>query len=133
MKIRYLAIITGLVFGLTFVNFNTAIAQKKDHNKVIPKNPNIPLIDFINRVPGVIVMNQGGQPRVMLRGSTTLTGNNRPLFVVDGYYLETFEQLENAVDVVNIAEINVLKGIQASDRYGMRASNGAIVIKTVSN
>jgi len=95
-----------------------------------PQNPSIPLIDYIRRLPGVLVMNQGGVTKIQLRGSTSLLGDSSPLFIVDGRYLSTFSQLENTVEVNDIGNIDVVKGPDAGTRYGLRGSNGAIVITT---
>lgn len=72
----------------------------KSAKQVGPKNPSIPLIEYIRRLPGVVVMNQGGVTRLMPRGSRL--GDNDPLFVVDGRYISTYTQLENTVEVNDI-------------------------------
>ncbi len=86
----------------------------------------------------------------MLRGPTSFTGNNQPLFVIDGIIVSNnnfrntgtdgLEQsLDNQVDYGNrgadinpqdIESITVLKGPAAAALYGSVASNGAIVITT---
>jgi TonB-linked SusC/RagA family outer membrane protein len=94
---------------------------------------------------------QGGSARVVIRGSNSLTGNNQPLFVVDGVPIDNsaprlyggmaavtnYSNLDygNAAGDINphdIESITVLKGPNAAALYGSRAANGAILITTRS-
>ncbi len=88
----------------------------------------------------------GGSTNVIIRGYSSITGNNQALFVVDGIPLsnETFNTGDqatggdgydygNAASDINpddIESINVLKGSAATVLYGSRAANGAIIITT---
>ena len=102
-------------------------------------------------VPGMIVMNTssrvGTSPRIQIRGTSTLLGNQDPLWVVDGIIQEDplsidanaamIEDLRtiigNQVSWLNpndIESITVLKDASATAIYGSRASNGVIVITT---
>ena len=90
----------------------------------------------------------GSSSKVILRGASSITGDNQPLFVVDGIpmdnsdYSSTNTQRSvggydygNAMQDVNpddIESVSVLKGPAAAALYGSRASNGAIVITTKS-
>ena len=101
------------------------------------------------RVAGLKVSNMngmGGSTNIIMRGYKSITGNNQPLFVVDGvpYANQEFNDADQesgfagydygntAVDINsnNIESINVLKGPAAAALYGSRAANGAIVIET---
>ncbi len=83
------------------------------------------------KVAGVTIRQGSGQPgtspSVMLRGATTLTGNNEPLWIVDGVILG-----DDAVDIesLDIESVEVIKGAAASSLYGSRAQNGVIQIRT---
>lgn len=86
----------------------------------------------------------GSSNRIVIRGGTSLTGNNQALLVVDGIPIDnannrTGDDLNNQVDYGNrgndinpedIESISVLKGPAAAALYGSRASNGAIMITT---
>lgn len=90
--------------------------------------------------------NIGGSTNVVIRGSSSLTGDNQALWVVDGVPLNndntnTKEQKTagntggydygNAASDINpddIESINVLKGAAASALYGSRAANGVILV-----
>jgi TonB-linked SusC/RagA family outer membrane protein len=91
---------------------------------------------------------QGGSARVVIRGATSIGGNNQPLFVVDGIPIDNssyatgtqqrgyggFDYGNTAQDLNpdDIATISVLKGPNAAALYGARAANGAIVVTTKS-
>lgn len=81
----------------------------------------------------------GGPTRVVLRGLNSLSGNNSPLWVVDGLPIldntsgnTQFSYSSGAADINpdDIESISVLKGANAAALYGSRAQSGAIVITT---
>ncbi|NSL90087.1 SusC/RagA family TonB-linked outer membrane protein [Chitinophaga sp. Mgbs1] len=95
------------------------------------------------KIAGVQVTNsQGnlGSSRIVIRGETSIAGNNQPLFILDGIPVDnsqlgigTGRDFANAISDVNpddIASISVLKGPNAAALYGSRAANGVILIKT---
>ena len=99
------------------------------------------------RVPGLVVSQTAGGPsgstRVILRGSTEMTGNNQPLYVVDGVPLDNTNfgsagtnggfDLGDGISSINaddVENMSVLKGPAASALYGSRASHGVILITT---
>ena len=107
------------------------------------------LNSLAGKVAGVnvssIATGAGGSTRVVIRGNSSLTGNNQPLYVVDGMPIDN-TQLGSAgmwggtdqgdgVSSLNpddIASVTVLKGNSAAALYGYRASNGVILINTKS-
>lgn len=87
----------------------------------------------------------GGSSRVVIRGNSSISGNNQPLYVVDGVPFDNSNQgsagqwggLEqgdglSSINPDDIADIQVLKGAAASALYGYRGGNGAILITTKS-
>lgn len=101
------------------------------------------------KVAGVVVYKNtsgaGGASRVIIRGNNSLTGNNEPLYVVDGVPIdntnvaqgEEFEfrvpDFGNGISDINpddIESISILKGPNAAALYGSRASNGVVLITT---
>ncbi|HEX2920071.1 MAG TPA: SusC/RagA family TonB-linked outer membrane protein [Bacteroidales bacterium] len=102
------------------------------------------------KVTGVEIASSSGMPgassKITIRGSRSFTGDNTPLYVVDGmpissaadvstgYSVTGADYANRAVDIDpnDIESINVLKGQAASALYGMRASNGVIIITTKS-
>lgn len=85
----------------------------------------------------------GGSTRIVMRGLSSLSGNNQPLWVVDGFPINdnTVEQADqwggadyagaaSEINPEDIESISVLKGANAAALYGSRAQNGAIIITT---
>jgi len=69
----------------------------------------------------------GGGARIVIRGETSLAGNNGPLFVIDGIPAGS-----NDVASDDIQSVSVLKGPAAAALYGSRAAAGVILITTKS-
>jgi len=69
----------------------------------------------------------GGESKVLLRGNRSLTGNNDPLYVIDGVPLAGGIEMLNPDDVESMS---VLKGASAAALYGSQGQNGAILITT---
>jgi TonB-linked SusC/RagA family outer membrane protein len=83
------------------------------------------------RLAGVTATTAEGSPdadiRVRVRGGMSITGDNSPLYIVDGI------QVENGLSAIspqNIQSIDVLKDAAATAIYGARGANGVIVIST---
>jgi TonB-linked SusC/RagA family outer membrane protein len=97
-------------------------------------------------VPGVSVMQSGGTvgtgTRIRIRGQTSLSLSNEPLYYVDGVRVESGDaslsigtggQAPSRVNDINpqdIANVEVVKGPAASTLYGTKAANGVIRITT---
>lgn len=106
------------------------------------------------KVSGVDITPSSGMPgassQIVIRGVRSFTGDNTPLYVIDGMPISSASDIDTdsrntgsvagadfanrAVDIDpnDIESINILKGQAASALYGMRASNGVIVITTKS-
>ena len=99
------------------------------------------------RVAGLVVQETAGgasgSTRVVLRGNTEITGNNQPLYVIDGVPMDNTSygqagteggyDLGDAISSINpddIESMSVLKGPAAAALYGSRASHGVILITT---
>lgn len=83
---------------------------------------------------GLFVQNSSGtlgQPtQVRIRGGSSLSASNQPLYVVDGVPLTSGNQ--SNINPSNIASIEILKDASATAIYGTRAANGVIIITTKS-
>lgn len=84
------------------------------------------------RLAGVSVSSSDGQPGsemdIVIRGSNSLTQDNSPLYVIDGFPIENFSNA--AVNSSDITSITVLKDASATAIYGARGANGVIIIET---
>ena len=106
------------------------------------------LTGLSGKVPGVAISSTGGagsSVSMVIRGTTSLNGDNQPLFVVDGTPIaNTLNNVggfgdRNPVDYGNaisdlnpedIASVTILKGPSAAALYGSRAGNGVVLITT---
>jgi len=109
--------------------------------------------NFINNLQGraagvdlKVSNNFGGSTNVVIRGATSLTGNNQAMFVIDGVPVNnstsnstaqegggTGYDFGNVISDINpedIESMNILKGAAATALYGSRAANGVIMITT---
>ena len=98
------------------------------------------------KVAGVQINATSGDPgqanSVIIRGISSINGNNQPLYVIDGVPLQSTTRLtqqhQNAIGGItnvnpnDIENMTVLKGAAATALYGSRAANGVILITTKS-
>jgi TonB-linked SusC/RagA family outer membrane protein len=114
---------------------------------------NIKTDNFVNalsgRVAGVQIKNNtnfGGSANVLIRGSSSLTKNNQPLYVIDGVPIANnnvnnagqttgrngydYGNTSSDINAADVESITVLKGAAATALYGSRAANGVILITT---
>lgn len=103
------------------------------------------------RAAGVSVQNVSGTfgaaPKIRVRGATSINGDNKPLWVVDGVVLEDIINISNdqlssgdpttmlgssvaGINVNDIETFDILKDAAATALYGARAMNGVVVITT---
>lgn len=147
-----------LDFGVTLDEaIVTALGLESNKRKVGYAVENLSQEDFENsgetdiirslsgKVAGLSIVSSSGAPgasaNIRLRGSTSITGNNSPLFVIDGVPIDNssigngVDGVDNAnrlvdIDPNDIADISVLKGAAATAIYGIRAANGVLIITT---
>ena len=110
---------------------------------------NVKADNFVNALSGKVAGLQiiesstgvGGSTRVVLRGISSMLGNNRPLFVIDGIPMianfndgnDPNKDSGDALADINpedIESVSVLKGAGAAAIYGSRGANGVILVTT---
>jgi TonB-linked SusC/RagA family outer membrane protein len=111
---------------------------------------NNPINALQGRVAGLNIASNsgsmGGSSKILIRGVNSLSGNNQPLFVIDGVPVEGTDYNDpetargaegfdygNLIQDINpddIENISVLKGPNAAALYGSRAANGVIMVTT---
>lgn len=140
----------SLGFAVSTVN-NEELTRGKDRSVLNSLQGKVAGVQISNGSGGV-----GSSSRVVIRGGTSLTGNNQALFVIDGIPIDNSaaeagnpsdpdnlsnQSLNNQVDAGNrandinpedIESVTILKGPAAAALYGSRASNGAVLITTKS-
>ncbi len=84
------------------------------------------------RLAGVQIVSADGQPgslpNIVIRGANSITQDNSPLYVIDGFPIEGNDN--NAINANDIESIDVLKDASATAIYGARGANGVIMITT---
>jgi TonB-linked SusC/RagA family outer membrane protein len=135
---------------------------KQERRNIVTAVQEVTSKDIVNamqgKVAGVNITSSGGGAgegaSIVIRGGTSLDGDNQPLFVIDGMIMDnsSFQEstapgggsafnglLGRSVGAANragdlnpedIASMTVLKGPAAAALYGLRAANGAVVITT---
>jgi TonB-linked SusC/RagA family outer membrane protein len=129
--------------------------EKLDGSEIIQARNSSLLNSLQGKVAGVQVTNSSGAPgssnKVIVRGFTSLSGGNNPLYIVDGVPVSNsftgtesldpinddvlngasdFGNRVNDINPEDIESVTVLKGAAASALYGSRAASGVILITT---
>ncbi|WP_299666067.1 SusC/RagA family TonB-linked outer membrane protein [uncultured Polaribacter sp.] len=118
-------------------------AQALKSEELLEGNQNNIINTLQGKVSGVTVTSSGGAPGtssvIMIRGGTSITGNNQPLIIVDGLPIDNSTGSSGEVASINrasdlhpedIESITVLKGPAAAALYGIQAAEGAVIITT---
>jgi TonB-linked SusC/RagA family outer membrane protein len=128
-------------------------ATQVDNDEATKGRTNDLMTSIQGKVAGLTISQNSGSPgassRVVLRGYSSITGSNQPLYIVDGVPINNAsnvnvfnpvnDNFNNTIDYGNrandiapddIESISILKSAAATALYGSRAANGAIVITT---
>lgn len=125
-----------------------SVTEVKSDDILRAKESNI-ISALSGKVAGVQINTTSGQPgssaRIVIRGASSITGQNQPLFIIDGVPFENSESSMKSgmdqggsgntgvdIDPNNIESMSILKGASASALYGSAAANGAVIITTKS-
>lgn len=126
----------------------SATSVKSD--EIAAKRASDVMSSLSGKVAGVQISNTSSDPgasnSVIIRGVSSLSGSNQPLYVVDGVPLNNsstyssdglnsgydFGNGANAVNPDDVENMTILKGAAATALYGSRAANGVILITTKS-
>jgi len=127
----------------------SAVTVKADSIKLDGVNDISRMLE--GRAAGVSIQNVSGTfgaaPKVRIRGATSINGENKPLWVIDGVVLEDIVNVSNeqlssgdpstllgssvaGLNINDIETFDILKDASAAALYGARAMNGVIVITT---
>lgn len=159
--VKQLSEIVVTAFGLEREKKALGYAVQEVKGEDISKTPTSSVVNNLSgKVAGLQVATNavpGGSPEFVLRGFSSVSGNNQPLVVVDGVPIAqtinsrnltssedavrndpNFNRKQNQqygggiseIDPNNIASISILKGPSAAALYGSRAANGVILITT---
>lgn len=85
------------------------------------------------RIAGVNVTSSEGQPggtmNIVIRGNNSLTQDNSPLYVIDGFPVED-PAIASTINPADIESMDILKDASATSIYGARGANGVVIITT---
>ena len=85
------------------------------------------------RIAGVNVTSNEGMPgstmNIVIRGNNSLTQDNSPLYVIDGFPVES-PSVAASINPYDIASVDILKDASATAIYGARGANGVVIITT---
>ena len=130
--------------------FSGASARIKAEDAKIDGMPDVSRM-LEGRVAGVTIQNVsstfGTAPKIRVRGATSINGDNKPLWVIDGVVLEDVVNISNeqlssgdpttlmgsavaGLNANDIESFDILKDAAATALYGARAMNGVVVITT---
>lgn len=137
-------VVTALGISRSKRSLGYSLQEIKNDQLTTAKSNNL-VNELSGKIAGVRITNsQGnmGSSRIIIRGETSLSGNNQPLFIVDGVPVDNSQlgvggsrDFANAISDINAEDIesmSVLKGPTAAALYGSRAAHGVILIKTKS-
>lgn len=142
-------VVTALGISRKKKSLGYAVTTIEGESVSLVKEANV-ASSLAGKVAGVVVSRTtsgpGGGTRVVIRGNNSITGNNQPLYVVDGVPIDNsalsaptgsgefnIPDLGTGISDINpddIESMSVLKGPNAAALYGSRASNGVIIITT---
>ncbi|ALW85617.1 SusC/RagA family TonB-linked outer membrane protein [Hymenobacter sedentarius] len=150
-------VVTGYGLAQAKRELVTAVQEVKSKDIIDSRQTNV-VNALQGKVAGVNITSSGGAPGegsgIIIRGGTSLDGDNQPLFVIDGMIMDNGSFSESAapgagsqfngllgrsvgsanragdLNPEDIESITVLKGPAAAALYGLRAAGGAVVITT---
>lgn len=104
--------------------------KKEDMNQGVV---NTPLESLKGKVAGVVISKTGGdpasKPSIRVRGTTSLSGGNDPLVIIDGVFGDL--SMLDAIAPADIETFTILKDASETAQYGSRGAAGVIVVTTV--
>ena len=111
----------------------TGSVAKADMNELL----NTPVGSFDQtlggRIAGVNVSSSEGTPggtmNIVIRGNNSLTQDNSPLYVIDGFSVED-AAIASTINPSDIESLDILKDASATAIYGARGANGVVIITT---
>lgn len=138
-------VVTALGITRERKSLGYTVQDVKGEDLVKGGNPDL-MTSLSGKIAGLQVRQSSGMPgapsQTFIRGARSFSGNNSPLYVIDGMPISSdndyasnvtgsaFSNRALDIDPNDIESVNVLKGQAAAALYGLRASNGVIIITT---
>lgn len=109
---------------------NMTGANNTDQSEIQQKDINLDLTAQLRRLPGVLVSGEGQNAKFKIRGASSVSAGQGPLFILDGQAMQSYSALYPMVPPANFKSAKVLKNSSETSIYGARGANGVIVIST---
>jgi len=123
-----------VIVGAAFKKSDLTGAVSSVSSKVLEEKPVTNINQAIQgRIAGVFISSPTrptDDASIKIRGINTINGSTDPIYVVDGMVMDNSFSGFNAVNLNDVASIEVLKDASATALYGSRGSNGVVVITT---
>ncbi|MDF2192405.1 SusC/RagA family TonB-linked outer membrane protein [Paraflavitalea sp. CAU 1676] len=145
------AAVVVTAFGVTQQKRSLGYSLQEVKAQAITESHQPNLVNALQgKVAGVQITNSGGAPGassiMLIRGGTSLSSNNQPLYVIDGIPMDNSTAVTQGTNLVgqsappsnraidlnpeDVQSVTVLKGPAAAALYGLRAASGAVIITT---
>ncbi|MBU3822438.1 TonB-dependent receptor plug domain-containing protein [Flavobacteriaceae bacterium XHP0103] len=105
----------------------STISASSVDEKFIEQENNLDMATYLRTVPGVRVIEEGGELNILIRGNRSLNSSDAPLIMLNGSQYNGSLKNLNPRD---IKAIDVLKDASGTAAYGSRGANGVILIST---
>lgn len=123
-----------VVVGVSMKKSDLTGAVGSVSGKVLEEKPVTTINQALQgRVAGVLINNAARpdqEATIKIRGVNTINGATDPIYVVDGLVMDNWGGGFNAVNLNDVASVEVLKDASATALYGSRAANGVILVTT---
>jgi TonB-linked SusC/RagA family outer membrane protein len=123
-----------VVVGASFRKSDLTGAVSSVSSKTLEEKPVTTINEAIQgRVAGVFISQAakpGDDASIKIRGTNSISTTTDPIYVVDGLVMDNFASGWGAINVNDVASVEVLKDASATALYGSRASNGVVLITT---
>ena len=105
----------------------STISVSSVDEELLERENNLDMATFLRTVPGIRVVEEGGELSILIRGNRSLMSSDAPLIILNGSQYNGSLKNLNPRD---IKSIDVLKDASATVAYGSRGANGVILITT---
>lgn len=126
-EIRIITILSLVLMALCSCGSTKNGAEEKD------KTPKVylSLADYLRTKGGVIVTGTGDNVIVQIRGISSIQGDTRPFYYIDGVAIgRSYAEANSALNPNNIKSVRILSSLSELAVYGENGNNGVILIRS---
>lgn len=135
---KYRSIFIFLSFSLLLLlscgtTKNGVDGEKSSGKEKVDKTPKVylDLADYLRTKGGVIISGTGNNLIIQIRGISSIQGDTRPFFYIDGVAIgRSYQAANEALNPNNIKSVRILSSLSELAIYGENGNNGVILIKS---